>query len=690
MKRKSLLLLGVASFMMLASCGNAEPSSSTSISSEEYQTINIAKAIEIANESGETESERYYVAGKVKTITDYTYGDMTLTDGTNDITVFRFRGADGNTIYSDLEDKPKVGDDVILYATLCMYKGSPEIKNGYLVKVTHNQSTTDLNSYTQSTIADAREKTKGSKLKITGVVARITYANGMKPNGFYVIDNTSSIYVYSIEAASQVKEGNTITIAGELDFWILDSEQTNAKKYKYGGACQLTNTILVSNDNGTSEFNKTWITNKTIKEIMNTSYSENVTNKIFKTNALIKKAQGTGFVNYYLNDIDGKTGTYTYTQCNGSDFSWLDKFDGKICTVYVTAMNAKCSAAGCNWRLIPITVSDDNYTFDTTKVGEYVWEYVVKDLFKAKYTGDPMLEVPTSASSELLGFTGATVSYTSANTSVAYFETASDKTIFHAVAEGTATITVSVAYSTNAAYSQTLQITYVDLENIPTITVKQAIDSTAQAYNPVAEDATYVTVRGIAGPSLVNQVGFYLIDSSGAIAVKTSSDVMGEIELGNEVIMKGLRVNYNSDSEKSIAGQICILDAELVGNLYGKKDYSTASFKNDKTLAQLGNDEVALVSDISWTSQVYTVTATVSTTTGSYSSNISLVSGDDKLSLYCSSAGQYSGLQAFAGKEVTVEVALCNWNKKTFYKGAVLSATDGTTKVYTTLNYDNY
>lgn len=702
MKSKSLLLLSVASLMMLASCNSVTENSSSSISesseiqssissesSEEIKTISIAEAISIANASGETESERYYVAGRIKEITDYTYGDMTLTDlaGENEITVFRFRGADGETIYSNLEDKPKVGDDVILYSTLCMYKGSPEIKSGYLIKVTHNQSNKDLSGYTQMSIAEGREKAKGTKMKITGVVARITYAFGMVKDGFYVIDNTSSIYVYSREAASEVAEGNTITIAGELDFWILDDEKTNATKYGYGGACQLIDTTIISNDNGTSTFNKSWITTKAIKEIMNTSYSDNVTNKIFKTDALIKKVEGTGFTNYYIDDIDGKTGTYTYTKCNGSDFTWLDEFDGKICTVYVTAMNAKSSASGCNWRLIPVSVSYDNYKFDTSKVGEYVWEYEIKDLFKEEYTGDPLLEVPTSVSSSLLGFSGATVTYSSSNTEVAYFETSGDKTIFHAVAEGNATITVSISYSTNAVYTQTFNVKYNVPEEINAITVKEAIESEAQDYNSVTEDTKYVTVKGIAGPSVANKTGFYLIDETGAIAVWTSDAIMSEIQFGQEVIIKGIRCNYQP---KNTAGQICIFDAKLVSNLYGSHEYSTASFKNDKTLTEL---YAASTSDASWTAQVYTLTGTISYKTSTYSTNAYLTSGDTEIQLYSGKAhtddlkGQYDDFYQFAGKEVTVEFALCNWNGRTPYKGAVLSATDGEMKAYNKSSY---
>ena len=81
------------------------------------------------------------------------------------------------------------------------------------------------------TIANAREAELGAKIKISGVVAQITYATGKKPSGVILVDGTSSIYVYDGDVAGQVKVGNTITVVGEKASWILADEQNNAEKY---------------------------------------------------------------------------------------------------------------------------------------------------------------------------------------------------------------------------------------------------------------------------------------------------------------------------------------------------------------------------------------------------------------------------------------------------------------------------
>ena len=155
----------------------------------------------------------------------------------------------------------------------------------------------------------------------------------------------------------------------------------NAKLYGYKGACQLEDPILISNDKGNHEFDKSWIQETTVKEILDTPVSENITTMLYKVTAVINKAEGKGFVNYYINDLDGQTGTYTYTQCSGSDFAWLDKFDGKICNVYVMALNAKSSSSGCIFRFLPVQVEEiKDYVFDMNKAAQFALDYAVDGL----------------------------------------------------------------------------------------------------------------------------------------------------------------------------------------------------------------------------------------------------------------------------------------------------------------------
>ena len=708
MKQKIFYLLSAVALMGLASCKSEEVSSSSQefessqesqessnssdVSSSQfgdgYALTSIAKALEIAKENTEATKERYYILGTIKEITDYNYGSMTIEDATGSIFVYGTYGADGVKRYNELEKKPIAGDKVILYGTLVNYKGTLEIKSGWIVEMEHIDQEVSLDDYLTMDIAQARKAKKGDKVKVTGKVARFTYASGLKKNGFFLIDSASSIYVFDSALASQVEEGDEICLAAEKDYWILEKEQSYAKKYKYEGACQLTNGILVSKKKTTEALDFSFAKETTIKEFVNIPVTNNISSEVFKVNSYIKRQQkeGQNFVNYYFYDIDGKTGSYAYTQCNGADFSYLDQFDGKICTVYLSAINAKSTASGCFWRFVPLSVKDENYQFDTTNVGEYVYDYHIDGLLESVYAGDPIKSMPKNVSSTLLGFENATITYTSSNAEVAYFEEKEDEFVFHTKEDGEAKITIEIHYQDNPVYKKEVSVKMDAAAVKNAKTVKEAIDAATEEV---------VTVKGIAGPSVVNQnSSFYLIDESGGIPVTLPQADMNRIEMGNEIVITGKRDvkgggQYTfKDTGKviDVAGENYISNASLTFNLNGKSDYSRNSFIKDKTLADL--DALSQDSTKDLSSQGYTVSATFKKVESTDNRSTWHIQMDDAdLELYTSDVSHYDWLTPYVGKTVSVDMALCNWNKKSFYKAAILSVTDGKETVYNTYSY---
>ena len=639
-----------------------------------YETITIAQALELCGESGNITTERYYIAATIKTITNAAYGQMIIEDETGEIEVYGTYSADGVLTFPEIGETPVKGDLVLLHCILQNYNGTKEVKNARLIDFKKNETPVDLNDYTAATIAQARDAAVGTKVKVSGVVAAITYANGMKPIGFILVDNTQSIYVYGGDATQQVKVGNKVELAASKTYWVLGDEKNNADKFGYKGCNQLEDAVVISNDGKTDNaFDKSWIEETTVKDIMDTDVTVDITSKIFKVNALVTKAVGTGFTNYYFNDLDGKTGTYTYTQCNGSDFSWLDKFDGKICTVYLMALNAKSSPSGCVWRFLPVLVEDNGFVFDTNNAAEFAVKYHGLPQFLFEYTGDPALELKTTVSSELLGFEGATLSYSSDKESVVWFATEGGKTVMHCGGAGVAEITVKGSYG-GKEYSQKIGIRVSLNADVAFVPVQGAIEAA------VGEK---VTVRGIVGPSLVNKTGFYLIDKNGVIAVQTDAETMATLQIGNQVIIEGVR-HVNTKGGTNYFGQSCINDAKVVANYYGDEEYSTDSFRTDATLKEVY--DLDPLEDYSTT--VFVIEAKVEVEEAQYYTNIYLSDGQGtKLRLYCSSANQYNWLKAFAGQTVTVEVAACNWNDKDYYTGCVLAVITGDGKVLNELNF---
>ncbi|MDD6201026.1 MAG: hypothetical protein PUB93_07145 [Firmicutes bacterium] len=691
MRKLIALLLALALVMgLLAACSGKDPGESSvpdSTGSDptteptteptadptepQYEITSVADILAMKLEDGEETTDRYYIRATVVSIDNANYGAMTVQDDTGSVYVYGTYSEDGSIGYAEMTEKPFKNDEVLLWCTIKNFQGKIEIHNARLISFTPAVIDVDQSDYTDMTIAAARDAAVGTAVKVDGVVARITYANGQIPAGLILVDETNSIYVYDSDLAGRVKVGNRITILASKTYWILDSESSNAAKFGYKGCNQLESAVLLENDGKTdNEFDKRWIPESTVKEILDTPVSQDITTTIFKVNALVSKVPGNGFTNYYIDDLDGETGSYVYTQCNGGDFGWLDAFDGKICTVYLTVLNAKSTTSDCVYRFLPVAVIDEGFDPASVNVAQHVVKYYGIGQFLSSYTGNPALELLTSVSSDLLDFRDAKLSYSSSDPSIISI----DGNVMNCKKTGTATVTVKGSYN-GKEYSEK-------------VTISVTITQQAVSYPTVADAIgaavdSEVTVKGVVGPSLVNQSGFYLIDDTGVIAVLTDKDTLATLQIGNEVVLKGIRTHKVIDGS-GYFGQTLISGATVVTNNYGKHAYSIKTFITGKTLADINN----LDNSVDHTTEVYVLKGTVKIVETKYYKNIYLVDGDIERILYCSSANQYGFLKDFEGQEVTVEYAPCDWNSKG-YKGCVLSVIlpDGS-KVINSLNFD--
>lgn len=597
---------------------------------------------------------------------DDSWGNMSVyvEDETGEMLAFR------------ITEKVEMGYIIRVTGIIDIYNGTAQIAQGGEVEVIATEKPVDPNAPVYKTVRDARSVETGSLVELTGVVARITYAFGMVPDGFFLVDETGSIYVYGKDVAAEVEIGNTVTVKGSKTYYVLDSEKANAEKYGYKGCVQIEKAKLVYNDNSKSDFNKEWITEITIKDLLETPMEYDITTQIYKVTAQVVKAEGTGFTNYYFNDLDGVTGSYTYTKCSGGDFTWLDEFDGKICTVYLTAINAKSEASGCFYRLQPIAVEYEGFEFPEQDAPAFALNYYALPQFLSLYKADPAQELLTKAVNKLGLFEDITLSYSSTDENVVYFEEVDGKVIFHTKDAGIATITITAE---NELYiSQTsIEIEVKEPEKYETITVKEAIDSA---------DDTLVIVKGIVAASTVNQDGFYLIDETGVISCLGPIAEVALLSVGDEVIIKGTKIHRLSpDYIGSTVGHIVINDCTVLLNNYGNHEIPTDSFDTTKTF-----EEVAALSKMEdHTAQVFVIKGIIEVVKSNYFTSIKLTSADGatSMNIYCSGAGQYSDFEALFNKEVTLTVCICNWNSKK-HQIAVLSATDGETTIYNTLNFE--
>lgn len=647
----------------------------TTIYAHYYLTLTKANELAGTNESFTT-VEKYYVEATIESIQNVDWGNMYITDGTTTLHVYGFYNADGTVLYGELTERPVVGDKVVLYGVLG-FKFEGEMKNAWMIEFERQEINPDidLEEYKEFTIAEARNKPIDEKVIINGVVSSISKSSGYSPTGIYLVDDTGSIFVYGPNVATSVSIGNKISVAGIRANYILEDEIQYAEKFGYQGSIQLDQGVLLSNDFGTSDFETSWIEESTVKDLMEMPLTNNITSDIFKVNALITKDINPGFVNYYINDIDGKTGSYVYTMNNGGDFTWLDQYDGKICSLYLSVINAKSTSSKLIFRLIPIKIISDEYTYNESYTSEFIVKYHGVGQLQSEYDNDPAIELVTNVSSELLGFTNGMLSYLSDDTNVVYFEELDGKVIFHTKDAGVAVVTITGKHN-GLEYSKDIQITVNETNEFEYVDIITAINSL---------DDEIIIVKGIVGSSLVNQSGFYLIDETGVIAIRCDASELVDLKLGNEVIVQGTRTHFKAVPDVAI-GQTCLFESSVLVNFYGSHEYSSASFDNSGlTITEL--NAYSTLTDYSY--KVFTITATVSLTGGGYSSSYVLLDSDGATSmrLYSSGAGQYSFLADFVDKEITVELALCNWNNKNYYTGCIISVSDGATKVINDLNF---
>ncbi len=672
-----LLALCLAVF---TACSPADDTTTASTASEtaapapENQVITIAQALELCGEEGSITQKRYYIQGIVESIDNAAYGAMTISDATGTISVYDTYSENGSVPYGELNNKPYKGDEVLLSCILQNYQGTKEVKNAWLIEVKHNEPDVDLTAYTEMTIASARDAEKGSKVKVTGIVAQIVYADGLIPSGIYLVDETNSILVHDSDLAQRVNIGNQITIVAEKTWWILDSEQANAEKFGYKGSCQLENAVLLENDDRTDKgFDHAWIPSSTILDILNTPVSENITNTIFRVPCTIKKVEGKGFVNYYIYDLDETTGTYVYTQCGGQDFAWLDQYLDTVQELYVSVINAKSTETDCIYRLQPIQIIPAPGSTIQVSIPEHVVKYYGMTQFQSVYSGDPMLELTTQVSSQLLDFQDASLHYTSSNPSIINFKEVDGKLYMRGIMPGTATITITGTYD-GKSYSESMDITIGGAVTVSYGTVREAIDAPA---------GSRVTLKGIVGPSVVNQPGFYLVDNTGVIPVAMGEDMLKTLKPGNEIILEGVRDYRNPKSSGKCIGQTYIKDPAILTNHYGTQEYATDSFISGKTLAEF----YALNPLEDHSTEVYIMRGKLEFVETDFYTSLKFTDGTTAIQLYCANAGQYSFLEAFRDQEITVELAACNWNSKSYYTGCILAVYTENGKIINPLNF---
>lgn len=200
-------------------------------------TLTIADAIALGNTkaSGVYTEGKYYISGTIKEIKNTTYGNMVITDGTNDILIYGTYDATGDKRFDKLAAKPAVGDTIKVYGVIGNHEGTPQMKNGWIVEglPTAGGDNTGDNTPTAQpcTISEALTKEAGTKVIISGIVVSADTWSTQHNNMSITImdDEGNSIYVF--RTSTQVEKGDFVTVTGDV------AEYQGAKQIGQGSTC---------------------------------------------------------------------------------------------------------------------------------------------------------------------------------------------------------------------------------------------------------------------------------------------------------------------------------------------------------------------------------------------------------------------------------------------------------------------
>ena len=112
----------------------------------DYQTITFAEASALVPSSGDTTEEQYFIIGKIDSkfgnAAD-TYGNFNIVDAEgNKLVIYGMYDIDGNRYDKFEENKPAVGDVVVVRGVITNYNGTVEIKDTVLHQLNSNQLVT--------------------------------------------------------------------------------------------------------------------------------------------------------------------------------------------------------------------------------------------------------------------------------------------------------------------------------------------------------------------------------------------------------------------------------------------------------------------------------------------------------------------------------------------------------------------
>lgn len=510
---------------------------------------------------------------------------------------------------------------------------------------TSNEITIDIPTDLGVTLTDLEDVKKGSagdKHNVYGVVAQFTYGYDTNlgkdaPVGFYIVDNTSSMYVYSgVGTLTGISIGNTVLVTGEITYFISEPEASAGEEIGYYGAQQIAAETVTLVKDGFTETPNTGIETKSIKELATTDFRENdLSGTIYRVNATVTYIEVSGTDVYYFNDPSMDYSIYTYSTISGREYSWLESFVGGTYefTIGVHSLRSRDEA----WRCVPIRAYKE-----VTPTDEDAANYALSRLAKQfSSTYNTTTEIDLVAKDEKL--TDATITYSTDSKDHTIKQ--DGERIYLAINGeklGKFNVTINLEYK-GKDYKEVIEVEVIEKPTFDGITIAE-VQNTAEG--------EVVKIKGIYVRFAANVQGVYIADETGIIPVYyTAGFEPDDYLVGEELVFEGtVELDFTDGGTKP--GYKRLSNSTLLSHDSVVHEWNKDLVEGEATITDL------LDGDVNRVAKIYKVRGKIKYNDAGYYTNMLLedIDTDNYLSLYCSGASQLEWLKEFDGEEHTFYV----------------------------------
>jgi len=512
-------------------------------------------------------------------------------------------------------------------------------------------------------IVNLRSEDIVTEVQVKGVILKHVYTGQGTPyiTGFYLIDETGSVYIYGEDFAKSLEDNQEISLKGKIAYYIPETDSVAAESAGYKGALQLISPTLIESvlDGAsipTNSINNSW----DINDIQKNELTNDITGNVYELHGKVIVSEQPGYTNYYLQSLDLSTTLPFYTQSNGKDYKWLDEYSDQYVDMYVVIMNGKPSRN--EWRALPVKVLS-LYTPTADDYCRYGNLRMMDTYFSDKYTEDITISVP-KADPDVAGLTYSfSVDSTVSNISISTTDIDNVINITIPSEENSVELKITSNYS-ETSLTDANYITLAPKSAASTMTLSEVRNQ---------EDGTEVTAEGIVTrityKSGDKRLGFIIQDATGSMIIYNNLDTMAnldDIEEGNKVVVKGTFGHYikADDAEKAAAlgykGDTQISDVEILNNDNKINDMFDSSINKDKSVS----DIVVIDPSTDPVGNIYQCSAVIEKTATAYYTAYRISDPDDSsksLSLYSQMQGsEFKFLDENDGNEVTLNFAIQN------------------------------